>query len=79
MYTAIFKLEQDDNGMVTPSVTFDPKVDPTADEAPAIYNYVAEIALDFLKQVELVDEEGNWASEEAMNAVGLNTSSKTLQ
>lgn len=75
-YIATFKLEQDDNGMVTPSVTFDPKVDPANENAPAIYGYMAEVAMDFLRQVDLVDEDNNWASDEAAAMISLDLSTQ---
>lgn len=76
MYVATFKLEQDEHGMVTPSVAFDPKVDPADNNAPAIYGYMAEVALDFLRQVDLVDENGDWASDEASAMISLDLSTQ---
>ena len=76
MYTATFKLEQDEHGMVTPSVAFDPKVNPTDESAPAIYDYMAQVAMDFLRQVDLVDENGDWASDEASAMISLDLSTQ---
>lgn len=74
-YTATFTLTQDDDGMVTPSLVFNPLVDPTKDEAPDIYGYMADVALRFLQLSQLVDEDGQWISQETADGVELTLSS----
>lgn len=71
MHTATFTLTMDNDGMVTPSLTFNPLVDPALDDAPPIYGFMAECALAFLRQADLIDQENQWISEEAADGVQL--------
>ena len=74
MYTATFTLTQDDEGMVTPSLVFNPLIDPSKDDAPPIYGFMADCALSFFRAAELIDDNGNWVSEEAPDATVLELS-----
>lgn len=74
MYTATFTLTQDDEGMVTPSLVFDPLIDPAKDDAPPIYAFMADCALSFFRAAELIDDNGNWVNEEAPDATVLELS-----
>ena len=72
MYTATFTLTQDDEGMVTPSLVFDPLIDPSKDDAPPIYGFMADCALSFFRAAELIDDNGNmteFADVEALDDV----------
>ena len=73
-YTATFTLTTDENNITTPSLTFDPLVDPDDDNAPDIYGFMAECALEFLRQANVIDENNEWTSEAAADSVELNLS-----
>ena len=74
MYTATFMLTQDDEGMVTPSLVFNPLIDPSKGDAPPIYAFMADCALSFFRAAELIDDNGNWVSDEAPDATVLELS-----
>jgi hypothetical protein len=58
VYTAVFTLRQTDlDGEVIPTLEFLPLVDPTQQEAPAIYEYMSNVVLQFLRTVNAIDED----------------------
>lgn len=76
VYTATFTLTQEGlDGMVTPTLDFSPHVDPIDEAAPAIYEYMSTIALDFLKQVNILDEDNEILDESGFDRLELNLSS----
>lgn len=72
-YTATFSLKQNGlDGEVTPHLEFSPLVDPTDEEAPAIYEYMATVALTFLRQVNVIDEKNELLEPDGLDNVVLN-------
>lgn len=58
IYTAVFTLRQEGmNGEITPILEFLPLVDPTLQEAPAIYEYMSNVVLQFLRTINAIDED----------------------
>lgn len=70
-HTATFTLVTDNAGVTTPDLTFNPLVDPSKEEAPAIYNFMSRVAIEFLKEAGLVDDDNLWVSQEAADGVHL--------
>lgn len=76
-YTATFKLVQDGlDGEVTPALEFNPLVDPMEEEAPAIYEYMSNIALNFLHLANVIDDEGKLLDPDKLDTVELNLSTE---
>lgn len=74
-YTATFTLVQDGlDGEVTPTLEFSPLVDPATEEAPAIYEFMSDIALRFLRQVNVLDDENNIIDPEGFDRLELDLS-----
>lgn len=56
-YTATFTLIQEGkDGMITPKLKFSPMLNPADEEAPAIYEYMSNFALRFLRQINAIDD-----------------------
>ena len=73
IYTATFTLTQEGlGGMVVPKLEFNPMLDPTSEEAPAIYEYMSGIALRFLRTVNAIDDNLNVVDENEWSKVQLN-------
>lgn len=76
-YIAKFTLIQEGlAGMVTPKLEFLPRVDPTKEEVPAIYEYLSNIALDFIRTAGIIDENNEIVDEEAFDRVELDLTGK---
>lgn len=72
-YVASFTLVQDGlDGEVTPKLDFLPLVDPIQEDAPAIYEYMSTVALNFLRTVNVLDDQLNLIKPDALANVGLN-------
>ena len=72
-YVATFSLTQAGlDGEVTPSLEFSPLVNPVDEEAPAIYEYMANLALNFLRQVNIIDEHNELVEPGGLDDVVLN-------
>lgn len=71
-YTATFTLTQYGlDGEVSPNLEFSPLVNPVDEEAPAIYEYMSNVVLRFLQQVNVIDERFNLKEGQSLEGVGL--------
>ena len=72
-YVATFSLTQTGlDGEVIPGLEFSPLVNPVDEEAPAIYEYMANVALNFLRQVNIIDERNELIDPNGLDDVVLN-------
>lgn len=75
IFTATFKLVQNGlDGEVTPTLDFSPLVDPNTEETPAIYEYMSNRALDFLRMANVIDSGNDIIDPTAFQQVELNLS-----
>jgi hypothetical protein len=75
IYTATFTLVQEGlTGPVTPKLEFNPKVDPTVEDHPAIYEYMSHLALTFIRQAQIIDENGEITDDESFQQLELDLS-----
>ena len=74
-YTATFTLTQDGlDGEVNPRLQFDPLVNPVEEDAPAIYEYMSNVVLNFLRVVNMVDDNNKIIDDEAFEQLSLDLS-----
>lgn len=77
-YTATFTLTQDGlDGEVTPSLEFNPLVNPVEEDAPAIYEYMSNVVLNFLRMVNMIDDTNQIVDDEAFEQLSLDLSVDT--
>ena len=77
-YTATFKLTQDGlDGEVIPSLEFNPLVNPVEEDAPAIYEYMSNVVLNFLRVVNMIDDTNQIVDDEAFEQLSLDLSVDT--
>lgn len=72
VYTAVFTLRQQGlDGEVIPTLEFHPLIDPTQTEAPAIYEYMSNTVLTFLRLVNAIDSDLQIVDQEEWDRVRL--------
>jgi hypothetical protein len=79
LYTATFTLTQLGlDGLVTPSLKFSPHVDPTQEEHPAIYEFMSQMVLNFIRQMNVIDSGNDVTDDEAFAQMELDLSDDPL-
>jgi hypothetical protein len=78
-YTATFSLTQIGlDGLVTPSLKFSPHVDPTVEDHPAIYEFMSNIVMNFIRQMNVIDVDNEIIVDEAFDQLELDLSDDPL-